>query len=372
MMSSPLVKPFQEILIGYMSRLETISAQGTKIIGYFCTYTPIEVIHAAGFLPIRILGGTGQVDIAYSLAPNFICPPLLLSLDKAMQGKYKFLSGVVQSYTCDVVCGLVNIWEENIGGEIYHSIPLPYNDSPDGRKFYRASVQELVGKFNKIGGAITEESLRASLELYTAIRTLILDLYTLRFQGNLPLSASDLHVVIQAGFVIPPEEYRTMLEQLLKEVELGGTRNAVGVPLLISGSIIDDVRVMDLIEESGGRVVADDLCTGYRHFYPPSGQGDDALECIIDRYISRFPCPARSRAIDRVPLLLDLLKRSGAHGIAFVFQKFCTPHLSDYPILREELGKKGIPNFHVELDAAGIMEGQLRTRLQAFIEMLED
>jgi benzoyl-CoA reductase/2-hydroxyglutaryl-CoA dehydratase subunit BcrC/BadD/HgdB len=372
MMSSPLVKPFHEILIGHMDRLETISRQGTKVIGYFCTYTPLEVIHAAGFLPIRIMGGTGQVDNAYSLAPNFICPPLLLSLDKAMQGRYNFLSGVVQSYTCDVVCGLVNIWEENIGGEICHSIPLPYNDSPDGRRFYRASIQDLMGKIEKIGGTITEESLRTSLELYASIRSLILELYTLRFQGRAPLSAGDFHVVIQAGFVSPPEEYFTMLEQLLEEVRLGEPRNAEGVPLLVSGSLIEDLQVFDLIEESGGIVVADDLCTGYRHFYPPSGRGDDALECIIDRYISRFPCPARTRAINRVPLLMDLLQRSGAHGVAFVFQKFCTPHLSDFPILREELAKEGVPNFHVELDAAGIMEGQLRTRLQAFIEMLEE
>lgn len=100
---------------------------------------------------------------------------------------------MVLSYTCDVVCGLVNIWEENIGGEIYHSIPLPYNDSPDGKKFYRASIQELIKKLEKIGGTITEESLNNSLELYAAIRSLVLELYTLRFQGKLPLSAGDFH-----------------------------------------------------------------------------------------------------------------------------------------------------------------------------------
>ncbi|HPJ94321.1 MAG TPA: 2-hydroxyacyl-CoA dehydratase family protein [Deltaproteobacteria bacterium] len=372
MMSSPLVKPFQENLSGYMERLEKLSGQGKKIIGYFCTYTPIELIHAAGFLPVRIMGGTGQIDTAYSLAPNFICPPLLLSLDKAMQGKYAFLSGVVQSYTCDVVCGLVNIWEENIGGEIYHSMALPYNDSPEGRRFYRASIQELITKLESIGGTITEASLRTSLELYTTIRNLILGLYSLRFQGRLPLSASDLHAVIQAGFVTPPQEYRTMLQHLLNQVRLDGTSIVEGVPLLISGSIIDDLLVMDIIEESGGCVVADDLCTGYRHFYPSCGRGDNALDCIIDRYSCRFPCPARTRAIERVPLLMDLAQRSGARGIAFIFQKFCTPHLSDFPILKEELGKAGMPNFHIELDAAGITEGQLRTRVQAFIEMLED
>ncbi|MBW2650575.1 MAG: 2-hydroxyacyl-CoA dehydratase [Deltaproteobacteria bacterium] len=337
-MPSPLVTPFSEALNDYMKRLEAVSSKGKKIIGYFCTYTPIEIIHAAGFLPVRILGGTGQVDRAYSLAPNFICPPLLLSLDKALESRFNFLSGVVQAYTCDVACGIVNIWEENIGGEIYHTIPLPYNDSPGGKVFFRSAIEEMIEKLKMIGGNITEESLNNAISLYADIRRLVL---------------------------------RNMLERLLKDMKQVENHNPGGVPVLVSGSLVEEPRVLSILEESGGNIVADDMCTGYRHFCPPAGEGTDALECIIDRYIKRFPCPARTRAIHRMPLLMDLMQCSGARGVVFLFQKFCTPHLSDYPILREELSKEDVPNITVELEATGIMEGQLRTRFQAFIEMLE-
>ncbi|MBW2544973.1 MAG: 2-hydroxyacyl-CoA dehydratase [Deltaproteobacteria bacterium] len=370
-MPSPLVTPFSEALNDYMKRLEAVSSKGKKIIGYFCTYTPIEIIHAAGFLPVRILGGTGQVDRAYSLAPNFICPPLLLSLDKALESRFNFLSGVVQAYTCDVACGIVNIWEENIGGEIYHTIPLPYNDSPGGKVFFRSAIEEMIEKLKMIGGNITEESLNNAISLYADIRRLVLELYSVRYEGNLPLSATDFHAVIQSGFVTPPEEYRNMLERLLKDMKQVENHNPGGVPVLVSGSLVEEPRVLSILEESGGNIVADDMCTGYRHFCPPAGEGTDALECIIDRYIKRFPCPARTRAIHRMPLLMDLMQCSGARGVVFLFQKFCTPHLSDYPILREELSKEDVPNITVELEATGIMEGQLRTRFQAFIEMLE-
>ncbi len=370
-MSSPLVAPFTEALHAYTKDLAILSGQGTKIIGYFCTYTPVEIIHAAGFLPVRILGGTGQVNGAYALAPNFICPPLLLSLEKALEGRFNFLSGVVQAYTCDVACGMVNIWEENIGGEIHHTIPLPYNDAPGGRVFYRSVLEEFTERLIRMGGDITEESLRASIALYTDIRGMILELYGLRHRGHLPLSAADVHAVIQAGFVIPPEKYRSMLMRLLKEMKQVGHDYPIGVPLLVSGSLVEEPKVLSILEQSGGRIVADDLCTGYRHFYPPAGEGADALDRILDRYMRRFPCPARTRAIQRVPLLMELMRDSGARGIVFLFQKFCTPHLSDYPIIREELAREGVPNMAIELEATGIMEGQLETRFQAFIEMLE-
>ncbi len=95
----------------------------------------------------------------------------------------------------------------------------------------------------------------------------------------------------------PPEEYRSMISELLSEI-----RNApspdIGdsVPILVSGSLVEEPAVLDLLEDSGGKVVADDLCTGLRNFQPPSGQGGDPIERLIDRYMNRLPCPARSRA----------------------------------------------------------------------------
>lgn len=92
---------------------------------------------------------------------------------------------------------------------------------------------------------------------------------------------------------------------------------------------------------------------------------------LIDRSVNRLPCPSRSRARQRIPFLIDLIWRSGTRGVIFLFQKFCTPHLADYPILRDELRKEGIPSLTLEMEATGIMEGQLKTRLQSFMEMLE-
>jgi len=95
--------PFTETLNDYPERLRSLTARGKECVGYFCTYTPVDAIHAAGFLPIRIMGDKGPVEKAYSLAPDFICPYMKRSLEKALAGEYDFLSGIIQGYTCDKV-----------------------------------------------------------------------------------------------------------------------------------------------------------------------------------------------------------------------------------------------------------------------------
>ena len=371
MMSSVTVDPFIDTVKDQEKRLRALSSDGRKILGYFCTYTPTEIIHAAGFLPIRIMGGTGQVKEAYSLIPNFICPYMRLTMEKALRGEYDFLSGLIQGYTCDVACGLVNIWKENIGSRLYHSIPLPYNDNPDSRKFFRSAIMELVDKLAALGGKFSEAALDQSLELYGSIRNLVINLYEMRYDRRLPLSAVDLLYTVQAGFVTPPEEYLKMLEALTQELDGAEIQETGGIPVLVSGSLIEEPGILEMLEETGLQVVADDLCTGIRHFHPPSGQGKDPIERLIDRYLRRLPCPARVRAKDRVSPIMEMIGRSGARGIIFLFQKFCTPHLADYPILSKELKKEGIPNILIEMEETGVMEGQLRTRLEAFVEMLK-
>jgi benzoyl-CoA reductase/2-hydroxyglutaryl-CoA dehydratase subunit BcrC/BadD/HgdB len=370
-MKSEMVEPFVEIVRNEHSYLTDISSRGKAVIGYFCTYTPLELIHSMGFFPVRITGSTRMTETAYSLVPSFICPYVRGALEKGISGEYNFLTGIVQGYTCDATCGAVNIWEENIGGKLFYSLPLPYNKSVESREFMRSRILDLVKMLESVGGRFQEESLKSSLEVYSGIRQAVLDMYMMRYRGSLPLSARDFLYVILAGFITPPEDYLAMIKKLMASFDVNETKKFDGVPILVSGSIIENTRLFEMIEDCGGRIVGDDLCTGYRNFSPPSGSGGDAVDALIDRYMKRFPCPSRSRVLERLPHLVDLMHTSGAKGVLFLFQKFCTPHLADHPVLLRELNAKGIPSLAIEIAESPDVDGQFITRIESFLEMIK-
>ena len=367
------IEPFQSACASSSEDLRALKAAGTKIIGYFCSYTPVEVIYASGFLPIRLLGDAGPVQKADSVVPSFICPFLRRVVETGLRGDYDYLHGLIQGYTCDVSCGLVNIWQENMGAEIVHTVPLPYNNNPQGERYFRAALLELADKLNSAGGDFSEEKLTVALDLYRDLRVCLAKIYHHRAGGQYYLSAPDLLTIIQAGFVTPPDVYLKMLRQFLDHWTQADQAYRAGsqVPVLVSGSVVESPWIMAVIEQSGARVVADDLCTGWRMFQPVDGVGDDPIGRLWNRHVNRFPCPTRSRVQERAALLKEMAGLSNARGVVFLFQKYCTPHLADYPALKHELELHGLPSLVLEMEETSNMEGQFTTRLEGFVEMLE-
>ncbi len=370
--TADLVRPFAEAVEAEPEKQAAAGGKGRGFIGYFCSYTPVELILAAGFTPVRITGGgetTGRADI---LTPSFLCPYLRRAVEKGMEGRYGFLSGIVQGYTCDAACGVVNVWAENMKGKVFHTLPLPYNDSPEAREFFRAVLAELIEKLNGAGGDYSPERLEDALALYGDMRDRVLDLYERRYRGQPCLPAGEFLTVIQAGYVTHPGRYRDMLGTLTDELDASPPTEVLGTPVLVSGSLIEEPRVLEILEQCGARVAADDLCSGWRNLYPPRGEGATPMDRLIDRYMRRAPCPARARAEDRAGVLLDLIDKSGAKGAVFILQKFCTPHLGDLPAVTDMLKSRGVPSLVVEMEESGLAEGQLRTRFETFMELLRD
>lgn len=359
-----------DVLAESEARLSRLAAEGKRCIGYFCTYAPLELIHAAGFVPVRVRGGRGVIERADALAPAFTCPFMRLSLERLLAGGYDFLTGMVQAYTCDAACGMLEIWKEHARGSLFASLPLPYNDNPESRRYLRAALTELGEKLKDIGGLSFLNNLGASLELYQAIRLEMMRLYRLRREGALSISPIGMLSLAGAFFEMRPEEFLAALIDASKGMHEGATAEERGVPVLVSGSVIDDPEVFAVVQRSGGRIVGDDLCTGFRSFDSPAGEGRDPLDRLVDRYMKRPPCPSRARAEERVTYIRNLAAQSGARGVVFLFQKFCAPHLADHPHLSRALREAGIPSIAVELTELGASEGQIATRLEGFFEML--
>jgi len=367
--TNSFIEPFVSAIENLPRLLANPDESGKRYMGYLCTYTPIELIHAAGFVPVRLFAGPGEVEQAYAHVPDFICPFLKRVIQRAAGGGYAALSGLIQGYTCDAACGVVNTIKEIMPEKPVFSIPIPYGKSGRARLFLKSAMDEAICKLESVGGDFSQNSIARSIQLYESIRKLQYFLYEPRDDGALPLSAKDRISVMTAGTCMPPEAY---LEQLARlEVDLAHDPGIAprGVPVLVSGSLVESTEIFDAIEASGGFVVCDDLCNGFRQIPPFAGQGKTPMDRLADRYISRMPCPSRSRAVDRCDDIAGLAQKHGAAAIIFVLQKFCTPHLSDFPILSEELNKKGYPVLLIEMDESWAVSGQTRTRLESFFEM---
>ncbi|HOM29376.1 MAG TPA: 2-hydroxyacyl-CoA dehydratase family protein [Deltaproteobacteria bacterium] len=362
--------PFVEAVDNREERLREWASLGARPMGYLCTYTPVELIHACGFLPVRLWGGAGQVRKAYSHVPPFVCPYLRLVVERAACSTFDFLVGIVQGYTCDAACGVVNVWKNTFGGGICMNLPLPYNESASARTFFASCAHDLASRLEALGGCFSEERLGRSVGLYERIRESLARVGEMCSGESACLSAMDISVVVQAFFSTPPETYLAMLQELEALLQGAPRVRREGVPVLVSGSVLEDAGVIGLIEETGFRVVACDLCTGIRAYTPHAGTGSTPMERLASRHAARFPCPSRSRPQDRVPLLAGLARDSGAAGVIFLIQKFCTPHLADHPLVERGLRDAGIPSILIELDVEDTIDARTANRLETFAALV--
>jgi benzoyl-CoA reductase/2-hydroxyglutaryl-CoA dehydratase subunit BcrC/BadD/HgdB len=186
------------------------------------------------------------------------------------------------------------------------------------------------------------------------------------------LSGRDLHAIVKASMVMDRD---VLADRLSAVVDLLQSRHpATDMPrkrLVLTGGICSMPEIYRPIEEAGGTVVWDDFCTGSRYFEGTIDLQADLLNSIARRYFNRVICPAKHRdCFSRGENLLKMVENTEAEGVIFVLLKFCDPHAFDFPYMRELLDRAGIPSMLLEIEDQQTSEEQLRTRLEAFIELL--
>jgi bzd-type benzoyl-CoA reductase N subunit len=368
-----VTQTFSEIVKGRAEYLREYKGRsGRKIFGYFCTYTPEELLHAAGIHPVRLFGGSEDITLADTLMQSFVCPFVRGVLDTALKGGFDYLDGIVHAYTCDATCGLFGIWQRNIKTDFTYTYAPPYFSSEGSIEYHARELNKLKAALEKYtGAAISDDAIAESIELFNRKRSALKRLYAVRAANPTPISGSDTLDIVLAGVIAPPDEYIEMVEQLIKDIlrPVGCGQDTHRV--YVSGSEIHDAEILRAIEEAGATIVGDDLCTGSRSFHDLVEPGGDPIEATARRYIERTPCPSRLPVGRRLEFILEGMRECRAEAVIFVIQKFCDPHLAEQPILSEALKEAGIPSTVIETEhRLGPGREQIRTRVQGFLEMI--
>jgi benzoyl-CoA reductase/2-hydroxyglutaryl-CoA dehydratase subunit BcrC/BadD/HgdB len=349
-----------------------IGRSDRPVVGWFCSYTPVEILLAAGLYPCRIVPGPGQaMTRADTCIDRNLCPYVRTCLGEALEGDYKHLAGLVVVNSCDAMRRLYDAWRYYVGGDFHHLLDLPRIVSDDAAAYYGECLRRLVADIEKrFNVRITGAALAGAIAAQNRLRRLLRRLYELNRDRGLPLTAVQLQGVVRASTLLPPDVVTRPLEGLLAEIEGAAGVLSEGPRVVVTGSILENPLILELIEGCGVRVGSDDLCNGTRHFWETVAPDSDPLTALARHYLNRTPCPRMKDATKRFEHVFDMVDAFRADGVIFYTLKFCDNFLYDIPLLRERLEAQSIPSLTLEGDYTPGTLGRVKTRIEAFIEML--
>jgi bzd-type benzoyl-CoA reductase N subunit len=350
--------------------------QGRKVFGWLCTYVPEEIMHAAGILPIRITGYSQEMELEDGNAYLYInnCSFSRSCFQMGIRGEYDYLDGMVAGSTCDGARRLFDLWQYYIKTPFRHilTVPRKYNQKAHGLYYEQvASFKRHLEEY--LGVEITDEQMRHSVEVYNESRALLKSLYEFRKAENPPITGAETMEVLNASFRMPKERFNEWLRDLLDELSKCGIAHKGRARLMVVGSVMNNPEFIKSIETQGGLVVADELCSSTRYWSDPVViDGDEPpLQAISRRYLNNFPCARMVPSDERFNRVLDLVRDFKVDGAVSQIIRYCVPYAHDLPLLRERLKAIGVPLLALDVEYGTSGSGQIATRVQAFLEMIE-
>ena len=366
----------------YGGRARELKKQGKRIMGYLCAFTPVEIITAAGFIPFRIKGDVNEpITKADTEMETIVCPLVRSCFDMSLKGNYEFLDGIVIPHACDSITRTYDVWKYTLNLPYSHFINMPHATNKPSLDFYKAELNTFRRSLSRFAGMeISDQSLTQAISLYNQNRAKVRELYELR-KTPLPLiSGAEVAKLLIAVVSTPVAEATELINSVIEEVKQRGmVLAAKSARLMVVGAQVDNVAFIDLIEDSGAWVVADDLCPGAREFFSDVAVTSDPIDGIAERYLRKIYCGRTFR--EKRGSYQEYLEQRFGHigrfirdfkvdGVVLYIYKYCDPFGFDVPAMKSYIESEGIPVLYLEDEYSMSTIGRLRTRIQAFLELL--
>jgi benzoyl-CoA reductase subunit C len=351
---------------------------GGKAIGYFPVYAPVEIIHAAGMLPVGLSGGGDRLDIQHADARfgSFICSIVKTTLEMGLREHLKFLDGVLFSSICDSARNLCFVLKRNFPSLYIDFLHLPHNPSSEASidfltSEYRRSIQEL----QRMGGRqVSESNLRDAILLYNRNRQLIRSLYAFRLQKPHLLRAWESYVLVRAGNFVPVEEHNSILEAALEQLSVRSGKPRDSIRIVIEGAFCEQppLDLIKLVEDAGCYVVDDDFVIGRSWFVEDIPGNGDPVRALAESYVNRavYSSVRHDFRAPRWEGLAQKAKQARADAVLFLIAKFCEPAYFDYVLFKKKLEAIGLPHLLVEFEEKQFTFDRMRTEIETFVESL--
>ncbi|RMH21890.1 MAG: benzoyl-CoA reductase subunit C [Gammaproteobacteria bacterium] len=324
---------------------------GRFLVGHLPIYFPREIVHAAGGLPVGIMGGGDikQIIKGDAFYQSYICHMPRGVIEMALDDNFDEFDGFIFPSICDVIRNLSGIFKLLGKGRFVKYLDYPQNFTEEvGGTFYRRELQHVMDEMAAITGkTVTTVALNHSIELYNTNRRMLAEIYDIRQHFPWRLSYEQLYCLMRAGLVIPVEEHNEMLSQVLDYISNDVGEAMDNIRVVISGAFCEQppLGLIRSIEIAGCYVVDDDLILGSRWIQGDiQSDTDDPIGAIVSAYLERSTFSSSVYDVDnpKEARLIELAQRRKADGILFAAPSFCDPALLDQPQLQKACDDAGI------------------------------
>lgn len=358
---------------------------GRKAIGHMPIYVPRELIHAAGMLPVGIVGAGERLEIIRGDAyfQSYICHIPRSTLELALSGRLDVLDGMLFPSICDVIRNLSGMWTMLFPERYVRYVDLPQNFDPvAGGVYWRRELETLREDFSRLSGhPIEDAALRHSIDVYNENRSTIRELYRARSEQPWFYPTSEVYALLRAGNVLPPEDHTALLREYLRLAPLESDRRDRDQSRVVLVGMFCEQPPLGLLltlERAGCWVVDDDLLLGLRWITGKVPCNGDPLQALVEAFLTQSAETAARYLPDGQHglALVESVRRNRAEGVIFCAPSFCDPALLEQPMLVSRLDREGIPHtqfkysedtgqFAVIREQAGTFSDSIRLWSQA-------
>jgi benzoyl-CoA reductase/2-hydroxyglutaryl-CoA dehydratase subunit BcrC/BadD/HgdB len=355
---------------------------GGKVVATYCVFVPDEIILAAGAIPVGLCAGTNfSIPAAEQVLPRNTCDLIKSSFGFKLGRTCPYVQTshlIVGETTCDGKKKMFEILSEY---QPVHVMEVPNKKNRASRDLWLSEVVAFKGVVEKLtGNKITEDKLAQAIKLMNGKRRALQRLYQTRKAIPAPISGKDAFLVTQVSFyddvVRDTQQINALCDELENRIShKEGVFQPKALRILVSGCpmAIPNWKLHHLLETSGAAVVCEESCIGTRAFSDLVAEDkrtmDDQLKAIADRYM-QIHCACFTPNTERIDDIVRLAKEYKVDGVVHYNLLFCHTYANEAVKVRKALEKAGIPLLCVETDY-GDDSGQLRTRIDAFLEMIQ-
>lgn len=365
--------------------------EGRKVIGYTCMFAPVEFILAAGAIPVRVgCGVYDTVKLGNRIVPVEVCPVVRSTIGVGMIGLSPFLElsdALITAFTCDGMTKLGEILSDK--KPVWSLCPPRLKDSVQSMQFWREELKTVKAKIEKLTGTkITAKKLKAAIEAMHKATRAFRRLQEIRRNVPSVIMGRDAMLVNQTSMWDDIERWTEKTEALCRELEERISEKGWACPpdtprIMLAGSPAiwpDNWKLPNIVEEANpqGVIVADEFCYGDRFLFDPVGVDewtmDDMFNAVAERYLLPSTCPyftSEDGNEDRVNWLIARIQERRVEGVIYHVFRGCMLYAMEYMRIKRALDKANVPVYYLDTDYTREDVGQIKTRVEAFLEMLK-